>query len=91
MEAVATSCGLRVRYKSRVEARAFANELLGEVVEFAALDLVLGRLGCVGKRLEQVRCVGCACYAGTAQATGQVTTALLVVPDGRPCLRRRGR
>ncbi|CAE7246419.1 unnamed protein product [Symbiodinium sp. CCMP2592] len=73
----------RVSYRCAAEARAFALELLGEVEEFATLDLVLGRLGCSGKRgcidelLRQVRCTGGACYAGTAQ--GKVSTALPVV------------
>ncbi|CAE7224096.1 unnamed protein product [Symbiodinium sp. CCMP2592] len=75
----------RVSYRCAAEARAFALELLGEVEEFATLDLVLGRLGCSGKRgcidelLRQVRCTGGACYAGTAQVPGKVSTALPVV------------
>ncbi|CAE7434654.1 unnamed protein product, partial [Symbiodinium sp. KB8] len=76
----------RVSYKSRAEARTFADQLLGEVRQFANLDLVLGRLGCSGKRgcieemLQQVHCTGAYC-AGTAQAPGQASCALSVVPS----------
>jgi len=75
-----------VSYKSRAEAAAFADQLLGEVRDFANLDLVLGCLACSGKRgcieemLQQVHCTG-AYRAGTAQAPGQATSALPVVPS----------
>ena len=77
----------RVSYRCLAEARAFAMELLGEVEEFACLDLILGRLDCLGKRgcidelLKKIRCTGGACYAGTAQVPGKVSTALPVVPS----------
>ena len=76
----------RVSYKCLAEARAFADTLLGEVVEFADLDLILGLLDCSGKRgcieeiLSKVHCTG-AYRMGTAQVPGQVTTALPVVPE----------
>ena len=40
----------RATYRSAAEARAFADRLLGETVEFASPDLMLGRLKCEGKR-----------------------------------------
>ena len=43
-------CEPRVTYRCLDEARAFADRLLSEVIEFASLDLVLGRLHCEGKR-----------------------------------------
>ena len=40
----------RVTYRSACEAQCFADRLLGEALEFASPDLVLGRLRCEGKR-----------------------------------------
>ena len=57
-------------YRCLRDIRVVADELLGEVIEFASEELLSGALGCEGKRgaieklLSQVRCTVGACYGG---------------------------
>ncbi|CAE7376397.1 unnamed protein product [Symbiodinium microadriaticum] len=79
----------RVSYRSCTEARAFADRLLGEVEEFAASDLVLGRLVCEGKRatveelLAQVQESAGASYFDGVQAPASTSSPALAVTADR--------
>ncbi|CAE7443412.1 unnamed protein product [Symbiodinium sp. CCMP2592] len=79
----------RVAYRSCTEARAFADRLLGEVEEFAASDLVLGRLACEGKRatvedlLAQVQESAGASYFDGVQAPASTSSPALAVTADR--------
>ena len=74
----------RVGHRSMESIRVFTDELLGEMREFVCLDLVLGRLGCEGKRatveqlLAQVSCTVGACYMSEPVGGSLPSTALPV-------------
>ena len=89
----------RATYRSAAEARAFADRLLGETVEFASLDLVLGRLQCEGKRatvealLRQVDGFAASGYCESVQAgmassstALPVTAERVAVPEKAGCV-----
>ena len=80
----------RVAYRSSADARMFADGLLGEVEEFASLELALGTIECEGKRgavqslVSRLQTAVDACY-GTApiQAGATVPTTALAVSAAR--------
>ena len=80
----------RVAYRSSADARMFADGLLGEVEEFASLELALGAVECEGKRgavqslVSRLQTAVDACY-GTApiQAGATVPTTALAVSAAR--------
>ena len=74
----------RVGHRSMGSIRVFTDRLLGEMREFVCLDLVLGKLGCEGKRatveqlLAQVSCIGGACYMSEPVGRSLPSTAFSV-------------
>ena len=77
----------RVGHRSMEGMRVFTDELLGEMREFCCLDLVLGRLGCEGKRgsieqlLERMASTSHACYGAVPVLGEFASVALPVVAD----------
>ena len=89
----------QVVYRSASEARSFADRLLGETLEFASPDLVLGRLRCEGKRatvealLRQVEGFAASGYCESVQAAAStpssamaVTAQRVAVPEEAGCV-----
>ena len=79
----------RVVYRSASEARSFADRLLGETLEFASPDLVLGRLRCEGKRatvealLRQVEGFAASGYCESVQAASSIPSSAMAVTAKR--------
>ena len=86
----------RVGHRSMEGIRVFTDGLLGEMREFVSLDLVLGRLGCEGKRasieqlLAQVSSKAGACYMSESASGGLPSVALPVVSDRLAIPRKAG-
>ena len=88
----------RVAYRSVAEARASADELLGEVEEFISSDLVFGRLDLDGKRssidalLQKVQCTAGACYSELlGQVDSQDLAGALPVVSSRVAIPKQAR
>ncbi|CAE7813662.1 SMYD3, partial [Symbiodinium sp. CCMP2456] len=86
----------RVGYLSMEGIRARADKLLGEVREFACLDLVLGRLSCDGKKgaidalISKVQCtVGASYFKQFGQVDGGVVGSALPVSAARVAIPKK--